>query len=151
VQPVDASELTRIGRVTELRLSRDGVRVAAIVNNTLMLGSIVGSGAGMSIRNVRALPPPSPTQLVDVDFIGTDQVVIATASWDTPVYEVSVDGLFWRSFGNSNLTPPISRVAAASARPVLVADQYGVWSADTASSVWQPMGYGTNAVPVYPG
>lgn len=151
VQSVEASELTRIGHVTELRLSRDGVRVAAIVNNTLMLGSIVGSGTGMSIRNVRALPPPSPTQLVDVDFIGTDQVVIATTSWDTPVYEASVDGLFWRSFGTSNLTPPISNVAAASARPVLVADQYGVWSADTATSVWQPMGYGTNAVPAYPG
>jgi hypothetical protein len=149
VQPVDAAELTRQGRVTGLRLSRDGVRVAAIVNNTLMLGSVVGSGAGVSIRNVHPLPPPNPTQMVDVDFVGSDVVMIATASRDTPVYEVSTDGQSWRPFGTSNLTPPLTSIAAVSGRPVLVADQYGVWSATTASSVWESFGDG--AVPMYPG
>jgi Lipoprotein LpqB beta-propeller domain/Sporulation and spore germination len=150
-QPVAVPELTRNDHITGLRLSRDGVRVAAIVNNTLVLGSVVGSGTGVSIRNVRTLPPPNLTHMVDVDFFGSDQVVIATASWDTPVYEASIDGLSWRSFGTSNLTPPISNITAAFERPVLVADRYGVWSARTASSVWQPIGHGASAVPVYPG
>lgn|SRR5215470_3401279 len=151
VQPVDASELTRQGRVTALRLSRDGVWVAAIVNNTLVLGSVVGSGTGLSIRNVHTLAPPNPTQMVDVDFLGSDVVVAATASRDTPVYEVSIDAQSWRPFDTSNLTPPISGIAAVSGRPVLVADQYGVWSALTAASVWQSTRRGANAVPVYPG
>src|SRR5262249_17835592 len=60
-QVVDASELTRLGRVTALRLSRDGVRVAAIVNNALVLGTVVGSGTALSIRNVHVLQPPNPT------------------------------------------------------------------------------------------
>ena len=97
------------------------------------------------------LPPRAP--LVDVDFLGTDRIVVATASPDTPVYESSLDGLSTTSFGTSNLTPPITSIAAGSGRPVLVTDQVGVWSSKTAaSSVWQQIaGYGPNSVPVYPG
>jgi len=152
VQAVDVSELTRMGPLSELRLSRDGVRVAAIVGNMLVLGSIVGSGAQMSVRNTRVLPPPSPSPLVDIDFVGTDVVVVATASLDRPLYETSVDGLTTSSFGTANLTLPITSLAAVSGRPVLVADQLGVWSSTTASSVWQREGeFGPNSVPVYPG
>lgn len=153
VQRVAANELTALGGISELRLSRDGVRAAAIVNNTLVLASVVGSGAQLSLRNARVLPPANPIPLVDVDFLGTDLVVVATASEDTPVYETSFDGLStYRSFGTSNLTLPISNIAAVSERPVLVADQFGVWSAKTASSVWEQVDeFGPNSVPVYPG
>ena len=152
VQPVDATELARYGVVSQLRLSRDGVRIAAIVNNALVVGSVVGTGTQMSIRNTRVLPPPNPTQLVDVDFLGTDHVVVATASLDQPVYESSLDGLTTLSFNPSKLAPPISSIAAVSGRPLLVADRFGVWSSRTASSLWQKVpDFGPNSVPVYPG
>jgi hypothetical protein len=150
-QPVDAAEFSRHGRISGLRISRDGVRVAAIVDDDLMLGSIVGARGQSGIRNRVPLEPPNPAQLVDVDWIGTDVLVMATASRDTPVYEASVDGFAWHAFGTSNLTPPITRIAAAFNRPVLVADQNGVWQATTATPVWQPVGHGQGAVPFYPG
>lgn len=149
VQYVDASALVRHGDITSLRLSRDGVRVAAVVNHAVVLGSIAGTGSGLTVRNTRVLP--DQTQALDVDF-RSDVLVVGTANSDKPVYETSFDGLSGALYGASNLTAPVTSVAAVAGRPVLVSDQLGVWSSVTAGSVWQQVtGPGPNSMLVYPG
>ena len=146
---VDASALTRHGTISSLRLSRDGVRVAAIANNSVVLASIAGTASGPTVRNPRVLP--DQTQALDVDF-RSDVLVVPTASADKPVYETSFDGLSSASYSTSNLTAPVTSVAAVAGRPVLVSDQLGVWSSQTAGLVWQQVsGPGPNSVLVYPG
>ena len=66
---------------------------------------------------------------------------------------VSADGLNWQPVPSSNLTPPLSAIAAAPSRPILVTDQGGVWSfAGGELDTWrQVIGGVPDAVPVYPG
>ena len=53
----------------------------------------------------------------------------------------------------NNLTPPLTAIAAASNRALLVTDQSGVWSFGGGDqAAWrQVLGGGHDAVPLYPG
>lgn len=149
---VDLSELSVKGRITQLRLSRDGVRVAAVVDGALYVAIVVGSGPETQVRNPRLLVGPGAVQLADVDWKGPDKVVVATLSKDNPtVYEVGVDGLTWTAFKNTNLTGPVTGIAAAVGRDVYVADQGGLWSAPDTNALWHSDGFGPGIDPFYPG
>src|SRR4029079_12065285 len=65
VAPVDAMELTSIGPVQDLRLSRDGLRVAAVVRGGLYAAALTRSPDGaVAIRNVRSLRPADLGEVV---------------------------------------------------------------------------------------
>jgi hypothetical protein len=151
---VDATELTRLGPVQDLRLSRDGLRVAAVVRGGLYAAALARSPDGdVTIRNVRALRPADIGDVVAVDWRAAETVVAVSRRADGPVSQVSVDGLSWELLPGSNLTPPLRAVAATPNRPVLVTDQSGVWSfAGGELETWrQVVGGVPDAVPLYPG
>jgi len=149
---IDLSDLAVKGRITDLRLSRDGVRVAAVIDGALFIAMVVGSGAETKVRNPRLLIGPGAAQVADVDWKGPDKVVVATRSKDNPrVYEVSLDGLTWTGYENINLTGPLTGIAAAVGRQVLVADQGGLWSAGDSTALWHSEGFTQGADPFYPG
>jgi hypothetical protein len=149
---VDLSDLAVKGRITELRLSRDGVRVAAVVEGALFVAIVVGTGNESKVRNPRLLVGPGAPQVADVDWKGADKVVVATVGKDNPqVYEVSVDGLSWTPYQKTNLTGPLFGIAAAVGRPVLVADQSGLWFARDTNDLWYSEGLSSGTDPLYPG
>ncbi|WP_086788631.1 LpqB family beta-propeller domain-containing protein, partial [Crossiella equi] len=76
---VNAEELlNKVSLVRELRLSRDGVRVAAIAaNQTLWVGSVVNDGGTTSIRAVRQVGAGLLSSLVGLDWYSADTMVVA--------------------------------------------------------------------------
>ncbi len=151
---VNADELVSIGPVQDLRLSRDGMRVAAVVDGGLYAGAVTRSIDGeVAIRNVDRLRPADLTEVVAVDWRTSEQLVVITRSAERLVAQVSVDGLQLQTLLNNNLTAPLTAVAAAPNRPLLVTDQSGVWSfAGGQQDAWrQVLGGATDARPLYPG
>lgn len=154
VQPVDASALSALGPIVDLRLSRDGMRVAAVVGGELAVGAVTRSTGGeVAVRNVRVLRPGELTDLVALSWRTSDQIAAVGRRTDRPVVMALVDGLDWQSLPTNNLTPPLTAVAAAPGRPLMVTDQNGVWSfgADDLGSWRQLVGGSAGSVAGYPG
>ncbi|PVZ14890.1 LpqB family beta-propeller domain-containing protein [Actinomycetospora cinnamomea] len=168
--PVDASGLAAAG-VTEtpgsagplaaLRLSPDGARVALVAGGRVLVAAVArDSAGGTRLSSVTALRPDSLDQVLDVGWTRTDQLVAVGNRADRPVTLVSVDGLDLDSLSSTNLTPPVTAVAARPGRPLVVADQSGTWtlpltgdgSGGSGGDVWQAVpGFGAATVPAYPG
>lgn len=149
---VDATSLTRIGQITELRLSRDGSRLAAVVNGQLVVTSIVRTADSVVLRSPRILQARDLKDVVDVDWATQDSLIVATSSTSQPVVKVPLDGRRMDAFNSSNLTPPVHGVTAAPSRPNLVADTGGLWVASELGEVWRPQAHTVTAAdPFYPG
>ncbi|WP_409490443.1 LpqB family beta-propeller domain-containing protein [Amycolatopsis sp. cmx-11-12] len=149
---VDATMLTGLGQVTELRLSRDGSRLAAVVNGQLVVASIVRTADSVALRSPRKLQERDLKDVVDVDWATQDHLIAATSSSTLPVVKVPLDGQRMDTFNSSNLTPPVHGVTAAPSRQNLVADAGGLWVASELGEVWRPQAHTvTNADPFYPG
>jgi hypothetical protein len=152
-QTVDDSALTALGAINDLRLSGDGMRVAAIVRGDLVVGALARAPAGgLVVRDVQMLRPTELTQLTAVDWRAPDQIAVAGRRTDMAVAVVSVDGLDMHPLPTNNLTPPLSAIASAPGRPLLVTDQNGLWSfgADDLGS-WRQLVGGAGSVASYPG
>jgi hypothetical protein len=152
VQPVDATAITRLGPITDLRLSRDGARVAAVVGGQLVVGAIIRSpGGAVRIGNVRVLRPAELTALTSVAWKADDQLAVAGRRSAVTVGTVSVDGLDLRPLPWTNLTPPLTGIAVAPGRPLLVTDQNGLWSfgMDEVGN-WHQIASGASVVAGYP-
>ncbi len=151
---VDAAELAALGTIQDLRLSRDGLRVAAVVRGTLYGAAVARTLDGAAaIRNIRPLRPADLGEVVAADWRAAETIVVVGRRMAGPVSQVSVDGLTWNLLPSSNLTPPLRAVAAAPSRPLLVTDQSGVWSFTGGHlETWrQVVGGVPDAVPLYPG
>ena len=151
---VDAEDLAAIGPIRDLRLSRDGMRVLAVIGGGLYVGAVARSADGqVRIRNVRRLRPLDLGEVVAGDWRTGDAVVTVSRGADPLIAQTTVDGLGMQPVLGINLTPPLSAIAAASNRPLLVTDQTGVWSfAFGDQAAWrQVLGGAPDAVPLYPG
>ncbi|TQM15139.1 LpqB family beta-propeller domain-containing protein [Pseudonocardia kunmingensis] len=151
---VNAEELAALGPIADLRLSRDGVRVLAVVGGGLHTGAVVRSIDGeVAIRNIRRLRPDDLGEVVAADWRSVDSAIAITRTGEMLVAQVSVDGLVVQPVLSNNLTPPLTAIAAASNRPLWVTDQTGVWSFGGGDQVaWrQVLGGAPDAVPLYPG
>ncbi|SHG46229.1 LpqB family beta-propeller domain-containing protein [Streptoalloteichus hindustanus] len=151
---VNAAELTNNGPITDLRLSRDGVRLAAVVGGRLFLGSVVDNGGEVSVRNVRKVLPDVLNTVTSVDWQGPNTVIAGSSSNATPVVRVTVDGREWKLYNASNLTPPVAAVTAAPNRQVVVADSRGLWTTVDDTEVWRVHDSNVaqaGAIPFYPG
>jgi hypothetical protein len=151
---VNAEELLAFGEVQDLRLSRDGTRVAAVVEGGLYTGAVIRSIDGeVAVRNVRRLRPLDLADVVAADWLSGDSIVVTTGPPDRLVAPVSVDGLDLQMLPITNLTPPLGSVAAAPNRPLLVTDASGVWSfGGGQQDAWrQVLGGAPDAVVAYPG
>ncbi|WP_433408107.1 LpqB family beta-propeller domain-containing protein [Saccharomonospora azurea] len=151
-QAVNAAELAEAGRITALRLSRDGARAALVIEGRLVVAAVVRNASGATLRAPRVLQEDRLTSVVDVDWIDHDTLVVATSSDRVPVAKVSVDGFQLDQYNTSNLTPPMRSITAAPGRPIVVADKTGLWTAGEIGAVWVPHNRGTpGARPFYPG
>jgi hypothetical protein len=149
---VNATDLNQQGGITELRFSRDGARVAAVVNGQLWVASVVATGDSVSLREPRHLQPHDLQEVVDVDWVAQDTLVAVTKSTSQPVVRVTVDGQRMDAFNSSNLTTPVHGVTAAPSRPIVVADASGLWTASVLGEVWRPQDHSAkDADPFYPG
>ncbi|HET6710980.1 LpqB family beta-propeller domain-containing protein [Amycolatopsis sp.] len=149
---VNATDLTQQGAITELRFSRDGARVAAVIKGQLWVASVVVNGDSVSLREPRHLQPHDLEDVVDVDWVAQDGLVAVTKSPSQPVVRVTVDGQRLDAFNSSNLTPTVHGVTAAPNRPIVVADTSGLWTASELGEVWRPHSHTMkDADPFYPG
>ncbi|HEV7471433.1 MAG TPA: LpqB family beta-propeller domain-containing protein [Pseudonocardia sp.] len=151
---VNTADLAASGPIQDLRLSRDGLRVAAVVGGRLVTAAVERTSDGeVAIRNVRRLRASDLGDVVSVDWRAAESLIVVGTRAARPVSLVSSDGLTLQFVPSSNLTPPLHAVAAASSRALLVADQGGVWSYDGGElNTWrQVVGGVPDAVPLYPG
>lgn len=151
---VNADELTALGPIGDLRLSRDGMRVAAVVAGGLYTAAVSRSIDGeVALRNIRRLRTDDLGEVAHADWRSADTIVVVTRRSDRLVAQVSVDGLTVQPLLVNNLTPPLNAVAAAPNRPFLVTDQSGVWSFGGGDQdAWrQVLGGAPDAAPFYPG
>lgn len=154
IAQVNAAGLAALGPVTDLRLSRDGMRVLAVAGGALHVAAVARSVDGeVAIRNIRRLRPAELGAVLAADWRAADSVVAITAAAARPVVQVSVDGLTLQGVPGTNLTPPLRSVAAAPGRPLVVTDAGGVWSFSGGDQVaWRAvLGGLPDAVPLYPG
>jgi hypothetical protein len=150
--PVDASALAPYGRITDLRLSKDGVRVAVAAGGRLLVGAVVTDQGSVSIKEVRVVQP-SLTGVTRVDWLRQDLLVVATSQPGAPVQSVSVDGEKVDPYSSANLTTAVTALAASQSGPVLVVDAAGMWSSTDINDVWTPVRHNqrAGAIPFYPG
>ncbi|WP_433265264.1 LpqB family beta-propeller domain-containing protein [Actinosynnema sp. CS-041913] len=136
---VNASELSVFGAITELRLSRDGTRVAAVAGGRLMVAAVArGTDSSVSLRPPRNLQPSVlGTATLAVDWLAQDVLVASTSLAAWPIAKVNIDGLKIERYNTSNLTVPVRAVTAAPGRNVVAVDQSGLWSAADVGDVWR--------------
>lgn len=150
---VDTAELAALGPITDLRLSRDGIRAAAVVGGRLVVATVVTDSGVVSLRHPRELRTANLPVSASVAWARADLLTVASAESSPQVSEVSVDGAVYRSLSSTNLTAPLTSVAAAPGREVVVSDANGLWAYSESQEVWEPLlgGIGPGAAPIYPG
>lgn len=150
---VNATELARLGPITELQLSSDGVRVAAVVGGRLVVAAVVTESGVVSLRHPQVLREGNLPPTAGVAWARPELLVVAAAGTSPLVSSVSVDGLTRRQVSSTNLTGPLTDIAAAPGREIVVADATGLWAYSDTQEVWEPLlgGIGPGAVPLYPG
>ncbi|GAA5127081.1 LpqB family beta-propeller domain-containing protein [Haloechinothrix salitolerans] len=152
-QQVDDSALQGFGPITALRLSRDGTRAAIVADHKLIVASVVRTSDGVRLRAPRILQPETLTDVIDVDWQAQDALVVATESSISPVVRVPVDGFGMESYTTSNLEPPVSAVTGAPGRPVVAANDGGLWQTSDLAEVWRQSSRDQSLLssPFYPG
>ncbi len=150
---VNATELSQLGPISQLRLSRDGVRVAAVIGGRLVVAAVVTESGKMNLRHPQVLREGNLPPIASVDWARPEILVVASAGPSVQVSSVSVDGLTRRQLSSTNLTGPLTDIVAAPGREVLVADATGLWSYSDTQEVWEPLlgGLGPGSAPLYPG
>lgn len=154
VQKIGARSLTRRGKISALRLSRDGVRVAAIIGGRLLVAPVQREPDSITIGTPVVINSDNNSRdVVGVDWGDQDQLLVATTSDTAPVSRFQVDGLNEEGYDPTSLTPPLSAVTAAPGLPVVVVDQEGMWNYLDTIDKWRPLGYkpGPHVTPFYPG
>jgi hypothetical protein len=157
---LDTAALAGLGPLSALRVSPDGARLAVVAGGRVAVAAIARDAAGGArLGAVTVVRPDALDQIQDVGWTRTDQLVAVGNRAQAPVALVSVDGLDLDTAPSTNLTPPVTAVAAQPGRALVVADQSGTWTLPTAGSggtggsdVWRAVpGFGTSTVPAYPG
>ncbi|QFZ23193.1 LpqB family beta-propeller domain-containing protein [Saccharothrix syringae] len=152
---VNASELGPHGTVTELRLSRDGSRVAAVAGGRLLVAAVVrGQDGAVTLRSPRNVQPSLlGANALGLDWLAQDVIVVSTSLATWPIAKVNIDGLGIERYNTSNLTAPVTSVTAAPGRNVLAVDGSGLWTAGDVSDVWRSSttAVGPGAQVFYPG
>jgi hypothetical protein len=158
---VDASQLFnsklvgRGGKISTFRLSRDGVRAAIVVEGKLIVCTVLRTGDQVQLV--------SPTVITnglenvhDVDWTSqTQMAVIFDQDNDgnaDNIATVSVDGLYSTPMPTTNMSPPLTNIAAAPGQPFIAVSDKSTFTSVSSGSSWIPLGnLGQDAVPFYAG
>ncbi|MFZ2510852.1 MAG: LpqB family beta-propeller domain-containing protein [Gordonia sp. (in: high G+C Gram-positive bacteria)] len=146
VVPLDTSRVTGIspGTITSFKVSPDGVRVALVVDGTLLLGALGTNDRGVpALIGVRVATYSLSTPVISIAWGDTGAVYAAREGEDTPVWRVPVSGLPGVALVSGNLKPPV-RTVAATRGTVYAGDVRGVLELGTApgsaDQYWLPVG-----------
>lgn len=158
VTNVDVGALAGLGsNITELRLSRDGVRAAMIIDGKVYLSIVVRMPSGVyALTSPRAVAPGLGSSAISLDWSNSDTIVIARTASDIPVVQVAIDGSRMDSLPSRNLTAPVVAVDA-SPTTEYVADARAVFQLNNndpaGDRLWRevPGLTGQKAIPVLPG
>ncbi|RJO79955.1 MtrAB system accessory protein LpqB [Nocardia panacis] len=142
--------------ITEIRVSRTGVRAAVIADGKVYVAVIERHADGGY-----ALTAPLPigitlsTRAISLSWLGADTIAIAREGNVDPVSTVSIDGSQPMPQTTRNLTAPVRAISASSDREY-VADFRAVLqltsNPDGGEPYWrEEPGLGENAIPVLPG
>jgi hypothetical protein len=152
--PVDAGQFAGGQAISDLRVSRDGTKVAGVVNGQIVVAGIT-EDAGRVV-----LGPPTPLAgtphnalVTGVDWLTDDSLVATTDSKSAPVLDVSVDGSKWTPYSSENLAEPLTAVTVGPGRRVVVSDRSGLWEASNPHDVWRllQVPIGSGSIPFFPG
>lgn len=151
-QRVDAKALSGFGKITALRLSRDGTRAAVIAGGKLVVASVARTPE-VKLRAPRILQEEELTDVIDVDWHEQDSLVVATKSSSRPVASVSVDGFTLERFNPANLETPVTAVTAIADGPIIAQNDSGLWTAPDSREIWKQHRHShtTLSSPFYPG
>ncbi|MFI2472552.1 MtrAB system accessory lipoprotein LpqB [Nocardia xishanensis] len=163
VQEVDTSALNGSwsgpafrGPITELRVSRTGVRAALIADGKVYVAVVQRRPDGKY-----ALTSPLPlavnlsTRALSLDWLGGDALIVAREGNVDPVITVAIDGSQQFPMTSQNLTAPV-RLVSASPTTQYVADSRGVLELTSKPTselrYWTEIpGLGSDTAPVLPG
>ncbi|UYP17825.1 MtrAB system accessory lipoprotein LpqB [Rhodococcus sp. Z13] len=145
------------GRISELRLSRDGVRAALIVDGRVFVATVVPTTSGeYALTNPREIGFGLGGPALALDWSTADTIVVSRAASDVPVVQIAVDGSRIDALPSRNLTPPVVAVEASTASE-FVADSRTVFQLNNRDPAgdryWRevPGLAGLAAIPVLPG
>lgn len=158
VLPVDAGAVTALGsRITDLRLSRDGVRAAMIVDGLVYVATVVRQSNGLySLVSPRAVANGLGSDALALDWSTGDSVVVVRIATDVPVVQVTTDGSRLDALPSRNLTAPVLSVDA-SPTTEFVADSRAVFQLNNndpaGDRYWREVSglAGVKATPILPG
>ncbi|MEV6234429.1 LpqB family beta-propeller domain-containing protein [Saccharopolyspora shandongensis] len=152
LRQVDAGQLTGDGPISDLRLSRDGTRVAAVVGGRLVVAGVSEQDGQVVLQRPITLPAPG-VRITGVDWLKDDSLVAISDSNITPVFEVTVDGFRWVPFTAANLGQPLKAVTVANRGRVVVSDRSGIWESKETDDVWSLVqgSIGGGSIPFFPG
>ncbi|MCL2533971.1 MAG: MtrAB system accessory lipoprotein LpqB [Nocardiaceae bacterium] len=155
---VDSGAIATLGGpITELRLSRDGVRAALIVDGKVYVATVMRqSDGGYSLTSPRAIANGLGGRAVALDWSTADTVVVVRDGSDVPVVQLAVDGSRMDPLPSRNLTSPVTAIDATSTTEY-VADSRAVFQLNNndpaGDRYWRevPGLTGSRATPVMPG
>ncbi|MDH6677699.1 hypothetical protein M2284_001898 [Rhodococcus sp. LBL1] len=156
--PVETGAITALGGpITELRLSRDGVRAALIVDGKVYVATVSRLPDGeYSLTSPRAIAHGLGGPAVSLDWSTADTVVVVREGSEVPVVQLAVDGSRMDPLPSRNLTSPVRAVDATSTTEY-VADARTVFQLNNndpaGDRYWRevPGLTGSPATPVLPG
>lgn len=145
------------GRISELRLSRDGVRAAMIIDGRVYIATVVQTPNGeFSLTSPREIAFELGGPALSLDWSTSDTVVVSRSASDIPVVQIAIDGSRMDALPSRNLTPPVVAVEASTTTEY-VADTRAVFQLNNSDPAgdryWRevPGLAGLTAVPVLPG
>lgn len=126
--PVDSAAVSAHfpGAITELQLSRDGTRVAMVINNHVILAGVEQNPAGQfTLTHPRRLGFGLGSSVVSLAWRTGDDMVVTRTDPVHPVSYVNLDGVNSDAPNSDTLVMPVSAVVADPAA-VYIADARGV-------------------------
>ncbi|WP_345238676.1 LpqB family beta-propeller domain-containing protein, partial [Saccharopolyspora hordei] len=153
VQKIDAAPFTGGRPITDLRLSRDGTRVAAVVDGRLVVGAVSDRDGGVVLERPILLPAPQQAQVLGLEWRDKETLAVITDSNSSPVYDVTVDGFRWRPYTSANLGQPMKSITVGPGPTVIVADRSNIWASRDPNDVWSLLEprIGSSSLPFFPG
>ncbi|WP_424189360.1 LpqB family beta-propeller domain-containing protein [Actinokineospora sp. G85] len=115
--PVEATELTRGGgEITDLRLSRDGVRLVAVIDGQVRIAPIIRDrDGGVAVQSPLTIQGGVFNDVVSVDWLDRQTLIVATNDISKPVAALPIDGYSYTIYNSANLTLPVSAITAGPA------------------------------------
>ncbi|RKT85456.1 Sporulation and spore germination [Saccharopolyspora antimicrobica] len=153
VQRVDSAQFAGGRQITDLRLSRDGTRAAAVIDGKLVVSAVADRDGAVVLERPTTLPNPQGAQILGLEWRDKESLAVITDSNGFPVYDVSVDGFRWRAYTSANLGQPMKTITVGPGPTVIVADRSSIWSSPEPGDVWSLLEprIGSSSLPFFPG